>query len=185
MIWANLPREDRHILLPITKKVVHGRNPEVRQAGQQELLGYLLPILRERRLNPGKDVISAVVNVEENGKRISEEDAISYATFVLFGGLDTVVSMLSLIVRFLARNPGHRRELIDNLNDDGFMRGAIEELLRRHGVATTARLITQDMNYKGAPLRKGEMILVLNMMTGDGRAPERKSAHCRFSPAAG
>jgi cytochrome P450 len=164
--FAHLPREDRHLLLPITKKVVHGRNPEVRQAGQQELLSYIVPIVQARRANPGDDIISALINVEENGERISEGDAIAYATFVLFGGLDTVVAMLSLVARFLARNPGHRRELIDNLYDEKFMRGAIEELLRRHGLATTARMITQDFDFKGAPLRKGEMILVLNLLTG-------------------
>lgn len=163
---VQLPREDRHYLLPIVKAVVGGRTPEIRFEAQHALAEYIGRVVRERRAAPGSDILSPLVNVLEGEERISEADAIAYATLVLFGGLDTVAAMLSQVVRFLARNPGHRHDLIANRNDDAFLLGAIEELLRRHGLATTAREITGDFLFNGAPLRKGEMILVLHMLVG-------------------
>ena len=163
---VDLPREDRHFLLPITKAVVHGRTPEARRAAQDDLVGYMLDIVRARREKPGDDLLSRLVTVEEDGRRISEADALSYASLVLFGGLDTVAAMLSLVVRFLARNPDHRREMIANLDDDAFMRTALEELLRRHGIATTARELTHDHVHDGVLMKQGEMVLVINMLAG-------------------
>ena len=67
---------------------------------------------------------SQLVNVSDGGTRISEEDAFSYAAVVLFGGFDSVASMLGLCIRYLARNPDTRREIVANLEDEGFMRSA-------------------------------------------------------------
>ena len=38
--------------------------------------------------------------------------------------------------------------------------------MRSSRLASTARLITHDMDYNGAPFREGEMVLVLNMLHG-------------------
>jgi cytochrome P450 len=183
---VDLPREDRSFLLPITEKVVRGRTAEMRLEGQNDLLGYIGKTVRERRVAPGDDLMSVIVNIDEGGKKISEDDAIAYASLVMFGGLDTVTAVLSHVARFLARNPEHRRDIVANLWDEGFMRGAIEELCRRHGAGSTGRVITRDMEYKGAQLREGEMILVLNMMAGlDERSiPDPLTLDFRRSPPA-
>jgi len=163
---VQLPREDRHYLLPIVKAVVGGRTPEIRCEAQQALADYMGRVVRERRATPGVDILSPLVNVPDGDERINEADAMSYATLVLFGGLDTVAAMLSQVARFLARNGDHRHDLLAHLDDDTFLQGAIEELLRRHGLATTAREITGDFVFNSAPLRRGEMMLVLHMLVG-------------------
>jgi len=165
--FVNLPASDRHFLLPKVARVVRGSTPEIRHDALLEVIDYIGRIVRERRADPGTDMLSAVVNaIDLDGERINEPDAIAYAGTVLFGGLDTVTAMLSFVARFLARNPEHRRQLTARIDGEGFMRHAVEELLRRHGIASTARLITHDMDYNGAPFRAGEMVLVLNMLHG-------------------
>lgn len=171
---VQLPREDRHRLLPIVKQVTGGRTPAVRLEGQQALLDYIGRVVRERRVCPGSDILSPLVNVWEGEQRIEEADAVSYATLVLFAGLDTVASMLALVARFLALHPVHRRDLSAHLADGDFLRGAIEELLRRHGLATTAREVIEDIRFNDVLLRRGDMILVLHMLAG---LDDRKITH--------
>ena len=163
---ANLPREDRHGLRPLTHLVIHSPTQEGRAEGYERLREYLLPVISARRDSPGTDLISMVVNCQDGGERISEENAFIYAAVVLFGGLDSVASMLATITRFLIRNPAARREIIENLDDEEFMRSATEELLRRHGQATTARLVVEDIEHKGVHLKAGDMVCVLHPLAG-------------------
>jgi cytochrome P450 len=163
---VNLPRGDRHLLVPIAKKVIGGRTPAVRQEGITELMAYILPVIRARREHPGDDLLSPLVNLAESVGRISESDALAYANTVLFAGLDTVAAMLSLVTRFLALHPSHRRELAGRLRDEPFMRKAIQELLRRHGIVAIGRVIRDDMTYRGVRLHQGESVILLTAMVG-------------------
>jgi cytochrome P450 len=163
---AGLPRSDRHFLQAIAHETVHSPTQEQRFAGYAKLYDYLGAVVRERRAHPGDDLISKLVNVNDGSERISEADAFSYASLVLLGGLDTVASLLGLVIRFLARNPDIRREIIAHLDDEEFMRTASEELMRRHGVAVTARLVVEDIELKGVTLKGEDMICVLHPLSG-------------------
>jgi len=163
---VNLPREDRHYLLPLTDAAVRARTPEARMTATQEVGAYILKTVRERRAEPGEDLLSQLVNTMIDGKRIGEHEAVAFASLVLFGGLDTVASMMANIARFLAVHTDHRRQLCEHLDDDNFKRNAIEELLRRHGIASTARMIAADIDYKGVRFCRGDMILPPNMLFG-------------------
>lgn len=163
---VDLPRGDRDYLLPLTEDSVRGSTIEARMAAHQAVANYLQKWIVERRERPGEDLLSQLVNAEIDGEKISHADATSFATLVLFGGLDTVASMLGFVARFLALNPDHRREIAARLDDEKFLKTAIEELLRRHGIANTARFITGDFEYKGLQFREGEMILPPNLLVG-------------------
>jgi cytochrome P450 len=164
---VQLPRRDRHLLVPIAKKVIGGRTPAVRQEGIAALATYILPIIRSRRERPGgDDLLSPLVNLVEQDGKITETDALAYANTVLFAGLDTVAAMLSLVTRFLALHPARRRELTARLGDDAFIRKAIDELLRRHGIVAIGRVIREDMTYRGVNLRQGESVILLTAMVG-------------------
>jgi len=163
---VDLPRADRDYLLPLTEDSVRGSTVEVRMASHQAVANYLQKWIVARRETPGEDLLSQIVNAEIDGEKISHAEATSFATLVLFGGLDTVASMLGFVARYLAMHPGHRRQLVAGLDDEAFMKTAIEELLRRHGIANTARYITRDFDYKGLRFREGDMILPPNLLVG-------------------
>jgi cytochrome P450 len=163
---VDLPREDRAFLLPLAEDAVRGTTVEIRGRAHGAVADYLQQWIVARREAPGTDLLSTIVNADIGGERISHAEATSFATLVLFGGLDTVASMLGFIARFLATHPAHRRQIIDRLGDDAFMKIVIEELLRRHGVTNTARYIAQDFDYKGLAFRSGDMMLPLAMMVG-------------------
>lgn len=163
---VELPVTDKPILLPLAEEAVRGRDAETRGHAHEQVGIYLHKWVSERRENPGDDLLSKLVNVEIAGERIGLEEAISYASLVLFGGLDTVAGMLCFFARFLAMNPGHRRRLVERLDDQEFLTSAIEELLRRHGLANTARVISGDFAYKGIDFHEGDRILPANLFVG-------------------
>ncbi|MBO9376231.1 cytochrome P450 [Sphingomonas histidinilytica] len=163
---VELPLDDKAYLLALAEDSVRGRDAETRGRSQQLMGAYLLPWIRARRETPGNDLLSKLVNVDIGGERISETEATSYATLVLFGGLDTVAGMIAFIARFLAQNPEQRRQLVERLDDDAFVKNAIEEMVRRHGLANTARVIASDFDYKGVSFRAGDRILPANLFVG-------------------
>jgi cytochrome P450 len=163
---VDLPLGDAAYLLPIAEEAVRGSDPETVGRAQQTMGAYLFKWIRARRELPGNDLLSKVVNVDIGGERISDAEATSYATLILFGGLDTVASMIAFIALFLAHSPTHRHQLVERLDDEAFLKAAIEELIRRHGLASTARYITQDFDYKGVQFRAGDRILPPNLFVG-------------------
>lgn len=163
---VDLPVSDKTVLLPLAEDAVRGRDVETRLRAHQGMAAYLADKVRARQENPGSDLLSKLVNVDLGSGRISEAEAVDYATLVLFGGLDTVAGMLGFIARFLALNAGHRRQLVDRLDDDAFIKNAMEELIRRHGIANTARVITQDFTYNGVSFRAGDRIMPANLFVG-------------------
>lgn len=168
---VDLPRADKNHLLPIAEKAVRGDTAEIRLEAHHEIAAYLHRYIVERREHPGADLLSSIVNTEIDGRRVSYEEAVSFGTLVLFGGLDTVASMLAFFARFLATHETHRREVTARLGDDGFVTGVIEELLRRHGITNTARVVVADDELGGVALRADEVILPVAMLVGlDERA---------------
>ena len=163
---VQIPLDDKDYLLGLAEDAVRGCDAETRGRAHQDMGAYLLRWVRARRDDPGDDLLSKLVNVDIGGKRISEAEAIDYATLVLFGGLDTVAGMIAFIACFLARNPTHRTEMTTRIGDRAFVDGAVEELIRRHGLANTSRVITQDMVYKGVQFRAGDRILPANLFVG-------------------
>lgn len=163
---VDLPVSDKAVLLPLAEDAVRGRDAQTRLRAHQAMGDFLLEKVRDRRSSPGGDLLSKLVNVDLGTGRISESEAVDYATLVLFGGLDTVAGMIGFIARFLALHPGHRRQLAGRLGDEAFLKRAIEELIRRHGIANTARVIAQDFDYKGVLFRAGDRVLPANLFVG-------------------
>jgi cytochrome P450 len=156
---VNLPLDNKQGLLKIAERVNRGRTAEVRMEGFREMGTFIAKWVKLRRDAPGDDLLSKVVTLEIEGRPITDEEAVNYATVILFGGLETVATMMGFFARFLADNPNQRRELASHLGDVGFVKNAVEELLRRHGIASASRKVISDFAFKGIPFRAGDMVL--------------------------
>lgn len=154
---VDLPLSDREKFLEWAEIMVRSPSKEVKQKAFGETVAYLSRYIDERTAHPGKDLISRVVQAKVNGRPMERDEVLGMCTVLFFGGLDTVASMLSFVALFLARNPGHRRQLIDNPD---IIPNAIEEFLRRHGLSNTTRVIAKDFDHKGIPFKQGELIQV-------------------------
>ncbi|NKX55917.1 cytochrome P450 [Arthrobacter mobilis] len=158
-----LPQDDREMLRGFGEQITRSSDPEQRLNSQKALEGYLLGWMEQRRQDPGDDLLSAIVTADVNGREITETEALMLAMNVLLGGLDTVVNMLGFFALFLARNPGHRKQLIENPE---LVKPAVEELMRRHSIVANGRRVIQDTEMSGAQLRAGDMILGSTVLYG-------------------
>lgn len=152
---VDLPAEDRELLLPLADVVVRSPDPQAKMEANKQIAGYLMKWIQLRSQEPGSDLISKIAHAKIKGRPLTPPEVFGLCTLVLVGGLDTVAGMLAFIARYLAEHPEHRRELIERPE---LLPVAIEELMRRHGLPNTARLITHDFEYKGIAFKQGEMI---------------------------
>lgn len=163
---VDLPRNERHYLHDLVERFVKGKEPKIRAEAQMEVFQYIQETVRARRANPADDLASKIVNCEVDGTVIDEQEATAFITLVLFAGLDTVASMLSYIMLFLAQNPGHRQQLIDRLDDEEFLKSAMEELFRRHGIIVTARVVSRNTLFRGIEFHADDTVLPIHLLCG-------------------
>jgi len=179
MNLCELPKEDTPYLIQISEDMVRSGDPLVQQAAFGRVFQYFSEkIIPPRRVKPGNDMISAIIHGKiENGRSPTESEILGLCALLIAGGLDTVASMLGFIALFLARNPGHRRQLIERVGDSKFVSGALEELMRRHHIANVSRVVVRDMNYKGVEFKAGDVILTATSLAGldDQHYPNAKS----------
>lgn len=165
MNLLDLPHEDTPYLMQISEEIVRSGDPQVLQAAWGRVYAYLgEKILPARRSNPGKDMISAIMQGKVDGGRSpTEEEVLGLVGVLIGGGLDTVASMLGFITLFLAKNPDHRRQLLD---DPALIPNALEELIRRFAVLNYARTVTNDMEYRGVHFKAGDIVMTPTSCAG-------------------
>ncbi|MFE7982833.1 cytochrome P450 [Streptomyces cellulosae] len=83
-------------------------DPEVTEAGERtrlEFAEYMLPIIRERRENPGDDLLSALCSAEVDGVRMSDEDVKAFCSLLLAAGGETTDKAIAGIFANLLAHP--------------------------------------------------------------------------------
>lgn len=165
MNLCEFPKEDTPYLIQISEDIVRSGSAEMEEAAFGRAVEYLsTKIIPQRTANPGSDMISAIIQGKVDGGRSpTDMEILSLCTLLIVGGLDTVASMLGFVTNFLANNPGHRQQLIDN---PALIPSAMEELFRRHGIANVGRVAVRDMEYNGVTIKEGEFILTPTASAG-------------------
>ncbi len=164
MRLVNLPDSDVPRLLEYAAGFFHGETPEEQMAGTEKMIGYVMEKLQERQTNLGDDLLSAVLTgTVEDGRPLTQMEIIGMATVLLLGGLDTVAATLGWIAKFLAENPEHRRQIVENPE---LAPCALEEMLRRFHIGSQAREVKHDLVYKGITMKKGDMVLLPLILAG-------------------
>lgn len=124
---------------------------------------YVDPVIDQRLVKPGDDLISRVIHNDIDGRAMTRDELRGLVSLLLVAGLDTVVNVLGFFMEFLARNPVHRRQLV---NDPRLIRKAVEELFRRFPVVAEARMVKVDTEIDGVKMKAGEMVCVPTLLGG-------------------
>jgi cytochrome P450 len=120
---------------------------------------YFDEILDQREQAPQDDILSLFLEAEVDGHRLTRHDILDICFLFLIAGLDTVTATLDCMFAFLAENPGHRRQLVENPD---VIPAAIEELLRwETPVMGVARVAMEDTEIGGCPVKKGDGVMAL------------------------
>jgi len=156
-----LPADDREYLIERADVMTRSNDTAKRIIAQQEIMAYLQERIDRRRARPGQDMLSAIIHGKVGGRPMNHAEIMGESMDLLFGGLDTVAAMTGFIMRFLARHPTHRRQLIEART---LLPKAVEELLRRHSVATVARRVLKTIEINGVTLHAGDMVVLSTVM---------------------
>jgi cytochrome P450 len=124
-----------------------------------ELYAYEDQLIAARRPAPGDDLISALIEAEEAGERLTDEELRNLVLNILVGGIDTSQSQLAHAVRLLAEHPEQWRLL--RSDPRGLAAAAVEESLRYEPITPfTARILTGEVEYRGVTFPAGSIVLV-------------------------
>lgn len=148
------------------------RNPEIEIAiadARQGLQAYLGDLLAARRRRPADDLLSALAAVEADGDRISPRQIVALAQLLLVAGHETTVNLIGNGTLALLRAPDQLALLRRSPELLGL---AVDELLRFDGpVQITQRVVVEDMEVVGCPVKAGdEIMLVLGAANRDPAA---------------
>lgn len=143
--------------------VTPARNEEEwRQAERllTEFTDYLGDVFAARRQQPRNDLITALIQAEEAGDKLSEEELYSMVVLLIVAGHETTVNLIGNGTLALLRHPDHLAFLKANPDH---MAAAIEELLRYDGPVerATMRFAAEDVEVGGQLIRRSEPVAVV------------------------
>ena len=124
-----------------------------------ELTEFFRKTVAERRQNKGTDLISLLIDIEEGGDVLTEEELYAQCVSLLFAGHETTRNLIGNGMYALLRNPDQLAELREKPE---MIRSAVEELLRFESpVQFTARVLKEDIEVCGQKIPKGWTILCM------------------------
>ncbi len=172
------PLQDAPMFTEATDAVVFGKpgateeeSGLARQQAAQNLFGYFLTVVADRRTRAVDDITTTIINtpikIEGQEPRQLTDDELARMFFLLLvGGMHTTQGTLAWSMLHLARNPEQRQRLID---DPELIPAAVEEMLRIEAAVSTCRRATRDTVLAGVPVRKDDVVLVI--LQGANRDP--------------
>ena len=132
-------------------------DPAKRQAIMEKFNEVTRELLAARRKQRQDDLISTLIDADFGGRQATDAELEGMCLLLFIAGLDTVTNGMALVMRHLAMDTELQADLRahpEHLNS------AIEEMLRCYAANTFPRWVAHDSAFFGAPLRRGDMVLV-------------------------
>jgi len=132
------------------------------------LTDYFRHAVAVRRKQKGNDLISLLMEIEEDGDVLTEEELYAQCVMLLFGGHETTRNLIGNGLHTLLRHPEQTADLRDHPE---LIRGTVEELLRYESpVQYTGRMVLEGFEFCGIQARRDqEIIFMLGAANRDAR----------------
>ncbi|OEU85301.1 cytochrome [Streptomyces abyssalis] len=138
------------------------QDPDVAADGmrtREEFAAYMLPVIEERRNDPGDDLLSTLCRAEVDGTSMSDEDIKAFCSLLLTAGGETTDKAVSSLFRNLLDNPG---QLAAVRADRGLIPAAFAETLRYSPpVHMIMRQTSQEVRIGGGTVPAGATLTCL------------------------
>jgi cytochrome P450 len=175
-----VPVEMKDWLLSWSHKMVqmymlgHTREQELEAVqATQEFVAYLRDLVAERRKRPANDLITLLIDAEEAGDKLTEDELISSCILLLNAGHEATVNVIGNGMSALLTHPEQWAKLVAADAAPGLVQSAVEEMLRwdppLHYFHRWA--MEDDLEYKGKRFKMGDTIAVL--LGAANRDPQR------------
>jgi cytochrome P450 len=131
-----------------------------RATGSAEHLGaFFNDLIEHKRTNPDDALLSALIQVESEGDRLSHEELLVNTLLMYAAGFETTSNLIGNGLRALLRNPAELQRLRD---DRSLMGSAMWEILRFDSpVQLNVRAALTDDQLFGEPVSRGAQVMIL------------------------
>lgn len=138
------------------------RTIEHSQNAQDALLAlteFFKGAVAERRRKKGADLISLLIDIEEGGEVLTEEELYAQCAMLIWAGHETTRNLIANGIYLLLREPEKMAELREN---PSLIRTAVEEFLRFESpIQYTARVAKEEVDVCGVRIPKRQTILCM------------------------
>jgi cytochrome P450 len=153
-----LPVEEVDDFLQMAARRTWGKlssTEEETQVAQAQVNEFLASIVSEREKNPRDDLISQLVQSDLDGRSIDHQGLIDICSGLFGAGLETVASASTWMFAHLATHPNDREAVVTEPDRIAI---AVEEMLRVYPIVVNERIVTQDIEYAGCPMKSGDRV---------------------------
>ena len=131
--------------------------PDERIMRVSRLFDYLDEQVNDHLASPRDDLTTYLINAELNGRKLDPSHVVGTMALLLIAGIDTTWSAIGASLWHLARTPGDRARLVA---EPGMLPTATEEFFRAYAPVTMARLVSQDMHWRGVDMKADDWVLL-------------------------
>jgi cytochrome P450 len=161
------PESEEYLLRPWSQAIVkmYEVNPsesakENAKQAAAEFAQYVQNLADKRKIEPGTDLISDLVRVEEQGEKLNAHELVATCVLLLNAGHEASVNGFGNGMVALLQRPDQHRLLRDN--PDALAATAIEEFLRFDApLHLFERTATSDTEIGGVVVKQGQKIAAL------------------------
>ena len=141
------------------------------EAATAEMAGLFRDLVTMRRARPARDLLTELVQVEDQGERLSDDELVATCVLLLFAGHETTTHHIANGLRALLAFPDQLALLRERPD---LAASAIEELLRYDGpIGAQVRIVQHPQTMHGKAFARGERVfLLMNAANRDPRAYE-------------
>jgi cytochrome P450 len=127
---------------------------------QRSLTRQLRKLVEQRRREPRDDLISALVQAEEAGDKLSRDEVVAMIALLMLAGYETTVNLIGSGALALIEYPAQRELFVQN---SAMGDSAIEELLRFTSPLDIAsqRFAREDMTIRSVKISQGDLVVAM------------------------
>jgi cytochrome P450 len=158
------PPADHERIRQLTGTVVRSLEPvadpamiSAIEAADAELAQIAADMIAWKRANPADDLLTALINAEDGGDVLADDELIAQTLLLYIAGHETTVNLIAGGTLALLRHPGQLALLRD---DPALIGNAVEELLRYDSPVQASRRITlEPVTVSGVAIPAGAFVL--------------------------
>lgn len=163
---ADIPEEADELIVKLTQNLFAPQDDDLLSGEQltnvqarERIFALLLPLIEERKVNPGDDLISVIVHAKVDGEPIELPEILAYLLVVVTAGHDTTSASLAGGMLALLEHPDQLQRLKDNPD---LIPSAADEIFRWVApVKHFARTAMEETKVGGVSIPKGDSLMLM------------------------
>ena len=162
-----VPQEDRKLIFELSNKMIGASDPEYEVPPEEmgeaaaTMYAYAQELAEERRRKPQDDIITALLQAEVDGERLSDLEFNLFFLLLAVAGNETTRNAISHSMLALLEHPEQAQQLTENPD---VLPQAIEEFLRwATPVMQFRRTATKDTELAGQKISEGDRVVIYHI----------------------